>query len=727
VNYKDLVEYSVLKRQEALSKKWIVKWVNVKEAEVRIEKIKEKAWDKFPLLKEASKAITSEYTKAMKYAQSKWLLDEDLLNKLQEEEPDYVSYFREVEKSWWSWVKAEGSILKRIKWSEKKIIDPFRTFDNTITRIYERADLNEAYKKIDDLSEPLISAWWMEKVKATPIIAAKSKEFAWQFVPRGQNIVEIWKDWKPVYYKVHPEIAKALKGMSPNEMSIFLKPLAFMADLLRATATRYSPTFILWTNLVRDMFTAQIVWQTRFWVNIWPRNIFWARRIIKKYQKWIRDSETKVYEQALEEWAFIPPKTNEFRASPFEIERTNADVVFDAKKGSTGYVFKNPLKWLKFLVLKYDDLWLRTEQGTRFATWLEMKKKWASLEDRVMASREITVDFLSWGTMIKDLNSVIAFLNASFQWVRNVYRTFKDVGKSPGHAIRFSVAMSKAILAPTIAVTLWNSRHPEEYEWVPAHIKQNFFVIVVPNTSEYIAIPMPWSFNWIGYAISEGMFHLRDVNFKWTKGEMVEQVKEWLKDYDTEWVWTNFINWFNPTPVGCSILSTFMPSWLKPLFNIRDNETWYCTQIKPNYFPWQEPDPKLQYYIWKKEPAKILKDIANVLDIVANKTWADSLKMSPADLQYWVNSYTSAVWKLVSQTADVFQKPFKEFWDLTRYPIISTVFRKSPTYKPLSPLEKKFLEKVDIVRRAQNNEKILLKMRAEAVVWDLERMTKESW
>jgi len=720
IDYKDLVTYSVLKRQFDLSKRWITKWINIKAATAKIDAIKKKTWDKFSILKDWSDALTKQFNDALTYASKKWLTSEELLYKLQEENPNYIPYLRQI--TWITEVKlpspsGKGSVIKTLKGSEKQIIDPFITFDKVITRMYERADSNAAVRNIWDVKDELINRWWAEEIQWAAQIAKESKEFAGRMKPSWKWVVEVWVDWKAKYLKLAPELAEAIEWMGPKDVNVFLKyTLIPAAQLVRTTATVLNPIFRLITNPLKDAMTARMVaW--RFWITITGKKIRNARRIIKKAQKGIKDKETALYDQALREWAFITPSKNEFRMN---VEKSIWDTIFDAKNWVTWYIFKNPKQWLKKLFQKYEDIWNRAEEWTRFSAWLAAKAEWKPLDERVLASRDISTDFLrAWNSMAQ-LNSMYAFLNAAYQGSRNIlYSAYKNPLKS-------TIALSKFIIAPTIATMIWNVRNPEEYEAVPDYVKKNFWVITIPNSDKYLAYPMPWVYNSFGYLTSQVMFELSktiDDPSNITQAQVIEA----LSKIDKGDIWLTFLNSLNPVPVSNNVTSTFLPTGLKvPFGDIPANEKWYWAQIKPEQYFGSATSPRLQYFTGASEPKPIFKWMADMLDAAAEKSWINPLKQSPADIQYFVESYAWWLWKVIWQTISLFGKDFKE-WNFAKVPVSSVFFKQVPSFKPLSEQEMELVRVSDKRKREQNDAKFLLKQRALKVLWELEDVAKEDW
>lgn len=115
-----------------------------------------------------------------------------------------------------------------------------------------------------------------------------------------------------------------------------------------------------------------------------------------------------------------------------------------------------------------------------------------------------------------------------------------------------------------------------------------------------------------------------------------------------------------------------------------------------------------------------------MLDAAAEKSWINPLKQSPADIQYFVESYAWWLWKVIWQTISLFGKDFKE-WNFAKVPVSSVFFKQVPSFKPLSEQEMELVRVSDKRKREQNDAKFLLKQRALKVLWELEDVAKEDW
>lgn len=162
-------------------------------------------------------------------------------------------------------------------------------------------------------------------------------------------------------------------------------------------------------------------------------------------------------------------------------ERWMRDIVKDG-----GAVVNTPADLVRYLKdWGWDALTLKAVQQVnerlelvpRTAAMGLAEKRGASPTEAMAFGRDATIDFNRGGTLVRELNQYIPFLNARVQGMAQTVRTLRD------HPVAFA-ASTGAVLLPVVAgLEAWNRSDPrraEIYNDIPEYEKQSGLIMVLP-------------------------------------------------------------------------------------------------------------------------------------------------------------------------------------------------------------------------------------------------------
>lgn len=360
--------------------------------------------------------------------------------------------------------------VKRIRGSEKKKIP---SVEATIANVYKAAKLVETIRlnkeivKLRDLSPELEEL--IIEVKPQYI----SKDVPKRPGPRGGTKVSVRSPIQPKqtivvpvdgvkhFWRVPPDVHKALDYYSAKEMSTVIKLMAIPTKWLRAGAT-LSAEFIA-RNPVRDQFTAYVYSNYGYKPPIdFPKGIFHILKKTDMYHQFKASGAEQAYFVSVDRQSL---KVNTRQLVGWKVA-TAKDVVDVA----------NPLRALQAI-----SMWM--EKGTRVGAYARARRRGATPSQAMAEARELTLDFMRLGTE-RALNQVIAFWNANIEGTDRMARSFK------GHPYRTSWRVLLGITVPSI--TLWALYHDDERIKALPDWRKNFCWNIPIPSGPIISIPKPF-------------------------------------------------------------------------------------------------------------------------------------------------------------------------------------------------------------------------------------------
>ena len=263
-NLDDFRALLVAEREKELFGRGITKGINEGEADQVITALKNKLGPGFAKLESTAQA-TRDYAKRSVLDPLKEVgaISQEVYDTVLKSNQFYTPFARLIEK-----LEAKGTVgssrelfqvktqpLKRIKGSEKQIIDPLETLINNTYRITDFTEKARVANSIVNLRKFGVEEIKKVSPKMAPVAKVEGElVFRPSFFNPRPDTIAVLENGKRVFYKVPSDLAKLMTELSPGESNIVANFLSFPAKTLRAGAT-LSPEFI-GRNPIRDQFTA---------------------------------------------------------------------------------------------------------------------------------------------------------------------------------------------------------------------------------------------------------------------------------------------------------------------------------------------------------------------------------------------------------------------------------------------------------------------------------------
>jgi hypothetical protein len=143
-----------------------------------------------------------------------------------------------------------------------------------------------------------------------------------------------------------------------------------------------------------------------------------------------------------------------------------------------------------------EHMAVRSENLSRFATYLAAKERGLTDKEAAFQAKEVTVNFNRKGRISGLMGSMYAFFNASLQGGENILRMGKE------HKAKFFAigagAMGMGFLTAMLN-DLWRGDDDDEndrYSNINDYVKYNNLVVMFPGTKRHVTIPLPHGFRW---------------------------------------------------------------------------------------------------------------------------------------------------------------------------------------------------------------------------------------
>ena len=385
----------------------------------------------------------------VEYGRQSGLYDAEIHTALRQMNKEYVPLYRVMEELAAGGFVGKGfgnlsNQIKRIKGSEREIIDPLEGIVKNTYAIINAAERNqvgltmaklaskspELAKMFEEIPSPMakVASVSAEELGIDPKLFEAAggdvdKVFdifrPSSFVGKD-NILYVLDGGKKRFFQVETDLYKALQALNEEELALVIKLASIPAKMLRAGAT-LSPDFTP-RNLVRDQFSAFVYSRGGYLPGV---NLI--RGIFSLFKK----------DDAYALWKL----TGAERSLIFSIDREYLKKsLVEVLKGKpkVDYV-KDPLEILR-LISSIG------EEGTRIGEFEKVLAKTLNPTEAAFASREVTLDFLRIGAKAKSANSMIAFFNPTLQGLDKMVRELKNRPIQTSTKIFFSITLPSILL-----------------------------------------------------------------------------------------------------------------------------------------------------------------------------------------------------------------------------------------------------------------------------------------
>jgi hypothetical protein len=455
------------------------------------------------------------------------------------------------------------------------------------------------------------------------------------------NIFSLTVNGKQKFVEVRPDIYDAIKGIDNYQLPWFFDLI--LGKPKRAAVmgiTGLNPAWGLVRNFIKDTMTFSVLSKH---AKLGPISS------IKGIGEDILNTESAARFKALGGKMAASQNLADRRAAAQLRDRVLTDTI--GRK--TIYTVMHPIDAMR-------ELFGITEAGTRigeFSPSLKFAEEKYGEGTRAASiyalneAQDVTTNFSRSGSIGKILNQMIPFFNPAIQGPQKIYRTFKD---------RPNATALKALVGLTVPAVLlwWKNKDEEWYKNMTDYEKSAYLHFEIPGSDTIIRIPVPFE---LGYVFQSAPVAALDVMYQKDPASVYSVFEQALKQ-------GNPLDW---------------PASVKPMIDILHNRNFMDTPIVP-----------------KSVEGKLPAD-----QYTANTSWVmrmlgKTMNVSPAQLEYVVNSYSGGLFNRVAQSVESFSKKEKAMSD---WPVIGTLFLRE-SYAPRAQIEK-FYTRIDELNRANQSDK----------------------
>lgn len=455
----------------------------------------------------------------------------------------------------------------------------------------------------------------------------------------------------------NPRLAQALNGMTnpDNDLSGAIGEVLRLGERLnRILSTNYTtrnPDFIV-SNFLRDMLYSNImVWikespkyALKFHRNYAKLNPAYMRMLYGKYRKGTLDMNNKTEAMF---YQFIMNGGETGFSNIRDMEQHKKDIAKMLKKANGKL---NASQAMDLLATQFDELNRSVENCARFAAFMTSREVGRTIGRSIYDAKEISVNFNKKGSGSKfydkegqtKLGNVaamtsglgragFAFWNASIQGTTNFGRQLKR------HPAKAFTSLATMFILGAIVAYLGNDDDEDDknaYYNIPENVRRSNIMFRAGDS--WISIPLPIEFRAM-YGMGELATTILSGKEHLTGGEIAEAITAQMSQI----LPLDFME-------GDGGLSTFVPTALKPAWEVYNNESWTGLPIfKDNDFNKNMPDWTKAY----KNANKQLVNLAATLNEISggDKYTKGAIDINPAKIEYLLNGYFGGIFSTIDK------------------------------------------------------------------------------
>jgi hypothetical protein len=558
----------------------------------------------------------------LKYLKDSGILSDEAYSNMLEANRNYIPFHRLMSEE-----KPVGggrglavrNPVKKIKGSERQIVDPIESIiKNTYTYI-SLAERNRVLKSVVEVAEQSkFGEDFIQKVKNPnrPIEVGPKElgEFLEEhgldpngtetltiFRPQSQPLAEtefaVYRNGKREVYNTTPEIARALKVMDAQTADTFMKILSKPAKFLRGGAV-LTPDFAV-RNVLRDQLSALNLSQNGY-IPVYDMALGLGA-IFKKdehYQNWLKSGGANA--------AMVAIDRNYIQENVFKLNEKTGLI------DSAWNVVKSPIELMRVT----SELLENATRMGEFKRATGSKSSPEALMKGALGSREVTLDFARMGYYGRAVNMITAFWNAQVQGVDRVARAFKE---NPAGMTAKTLA---SITTPSILLWMAN-KDDKRYQDLPNWQKDLFWIVL---TDKHIyRIPKPFE---LGIIFGSGAERLLEAYYR--------ENPEAFKDFGIT--------------VASGLSPSYIPTFAVPIIEqFANKSTFTGAPIVPHDA--EKLLPAYRYSEHTSETAKQLVKLVSKVPVVG-KTYGKSSFASPAVIENYVRGWSGSLGMYALDLAD---------------------------------------------------------------------------
>lgn len=405
------------------------------------------------------------------------VVSQEVLETLRARYPNYIPFFRSFDDD-----KVEfgaglsqalanvSSPLKQLKGSERKVIDPLENMVRNVFQSTNAAERNRVASQLAKLADEPGAEGLIRRLKPSEDVGRK-------------NVVSVMEGGQKVRYEVEPEVYKAMLSLDNESAGFLIDLFQKPASLLRAGAT-LTPEFSL-RNPTRDVIQAYVVSNSGFNpITDFPIALIDA--ITKGQGIRIKGKQitkpTNLYSQFLQDNAGFGNIISMDR-------KVHQEALEQVIKQTPGKKFVNILTGRSLInVLRaIADV---SETSVKLGEYRAALRQGQSRQEAAYRARDI-MDFSRGGSKVRNVNKVVAFLNANIQGKSKLIRAIKE------NPVGVTARALKLITLPTVAVFALqkytaNDNQKQIIQDAPNWMRNSFWLLPIPGTDQIARIPKPF-------------------------------------------------------------------------------------------------------------------------------------------------------------------------------------------------------------------------------------------
>lgn len=455
----------------------------------------------------------------------------------------------------------------------------------------------------------------------------------------------------------NPRLAQALNGMTnpDNDLSGAIGEMLRLGERInRILSTNYTtrnPDFIV-SNFLRDMLYSNImVWikespkyALKFHRNYAKLNPVYMRMLYGKYRKGTLNMNNKTEAMF---YQFIMNGGETGFSNIRDMEQHKKDIAKMLKKANGKL---NASQAMDLLATQFDELNRSVENCARFAAFMTSREEGRTIGRSIYDAKEISVNFNKKGSGAKFYNKEgqtklgniaamtsgtgragFAFWNASIQGTTNFGRQLKR------HPAKAFTSLATMFILGAIVAYLGNDDDEDDknaYYNIPENVRRSNIMFRAGDS--WISIPLPIEFRAM-YGMGELATTILSGKEHLTGGEIAEAITAQMSQI----LPLDFME-------GDGGLSTFVPTALKPAWEVYNNESWTGLPIfKDNNFNKNMPDWTKAY----KNANKQLVNLAATLNEISggDKYTKGAIDINPAKIEYLLNGYFGGIFSTIDK------------------------------------------------------------------------------
>lgn len=459
-------------------------------------------WGNDPVVQKAQQGIVKYNNALLDLMVDSGLLAKKAVTEMRTKYPNYVPFMRYFDDDAVAGFKNGGygsssgfanvtTPLKRMsaEGSDRTIINPIESMVKNTFLTMNAAAKNKVGLQLADLAKIDGAGAWVEHVPGAS--------------DPGQHIVFVKINGDKQAFKIRdPELYNAMLSLDTESVSGIIKFSGAIASVLRSGAT-LTPEFMI-RNAFRDVAGAMVN-STKY--GFTPLDFFkgFFHTVTKSdvYEKFVNSGGALSTMMALDRDANREALEAVFKLS---LKDKTMNVVTSPKELAKWLSLYRPIQKTVGILRKGSEI---SELSTKVGTFNRVLKKTGQIEEAAYSARDL-MDFGRVGSLIKQPNKMIAFLNASIQGTDRMARAFKENPAS------FMTRAFTTLVLPASAVYFWNKYHLSDedrnvFENIPQWQKDSFFVLGVGD-GKFVRIPKPFEAGMLFATSTERMLQWLEAN-----------------------------------------------------------------------------------------------------------------------------------------------------------------------------------------------------------------------